>query len=69
MIDVHSLNESDTNAEGLAYWVQDEEPDLLGVINQGIRIIKRSHDQFENIYRFYQDNGTCGTHYVFPRVR
>lgn len=69
MIDVHSLDENDPNAEGLAFWVQVDEPELLDIINREVTTIKSSHYKLENIYRFYQDNGTCDTHYAFPNER
>ncbi|CAA0099539.1 Uncharacterised protein [BD1-7 clade bacterium] len=60
MIDVHPLYENDPDAEGLVFWVQQEDTALLNMINEHLE------DVNTNIYFYYQTNKACDTHYAFP---
>ncbi|CAA0098817.1 Uncharacterised protein [BD1-7 clade bacterium] len=60
MIDVHPLYDDDPDAEGLVFWVQEEDTALLNMINAYL------DDVNTNIYFYYQNNKACDTDYAFP---
>ena len=60
MIDAHPLIADQPDAEALVFWVRNGLPALREKINERLKRVGG------NIFKYYQENGTCDTHYVFP---